>query len=143
MTNFSTALKMFTACSLSEKLRMLEQQEKQSMQMQQQARQEELQAKQQEVEAKAMLEQQKMELDNAMNERDNDTKLTIAMLQQQANQQEEMPETTDSKDALLEKMREFDLKLQLDRDRLAFDKDKADKDRQVKKQQIHSGPSTK
>ena len=143
MVNFSTALKMFTACSLSEKLRMLEQQEKQSMQMQQQARQEELQAKQQEVEAKALLEQQKMELDNAMNERDNDTKLTIAMLQQQANQQEEMPETTDSKDALLEKMREFDLKLQLDRDRLAFDKDKADKDRQVKKQQIHSRPSTK
>jgi hypothetical protein len=35
-------------------------------------------------------------------------------------------------------MREFDLKLQLDRDRLEFDKQKADADRKVKREQIHA-----
>jgi hypothetical protein len=92
---------------------------------------------------KAQLEQQKLELENVLNERDNDTKLTIAMLQVENQTEEEVPENTDAKDALLEKMREFDLKLQLDRDRLEFDKDKAEKDRKLKKEQIHKSNSTK
>ena len=54
---------------------------------------------------KAQLEQQKLELENVLNERDNDTKLTIAMLQVENQTEEEVPENTDAKDALLEKMR--------------------------------------
>lgn len=143
MINFSTALKMFTSCSLAEKMRMIENNERELQQRQQQAQQEQLQVQQQEAQMKAQLEQQKLELENVLNERDNDTKLTIAMLQMENQTEEEVPENTDAKDALLEKMREFDLKLQLDRDRLEFDKDKAEKDRKLKKEQIHKSNSTK
>lgn len=139
MINFSTALKMFASCSLAEKMRMVENNEKEMIQRQQQAQQEQLQAKQQEAQMKAQVEQQKLEMENLLNERDNDTKLTIAIMQAQANQeQENQEEGTQDKEALLEKMREFDLKLQLDRDRLEFDKQKADADRKVKREQIHA-----
>jgi hypothetical protein len=54
---------------------------------------------------------------------------------QAENANQEPVETGESdKEALLEKMREFDLKLQLDRDRLEFDKQKADADRKVKRE---------
>ena len=39
-------------------------------------------------------------------------------------------------------MREFDLKIQLDRDRLEFDKNKANEDRKVKREQINSKTKT-
>ena len=132
MITFSTALKMFASCSLAEKMRMVENNERELQQRQQQQQQEQLQVQQQQLQMQAQTEQQKMQLENTLNERDNDTKLTIAIMQTQQNQ--ELPEDH-SKEELLEKMREFDLKLQLDRDKLAFDKDKADKDRNLKKQQ--------
>lgn len=138
MINFSTALKMFASCSLAEKMRMIENNERELQQRQQQAQQEQLQVKQQQAQMQAQLEQQKLELENTLNERDNDTKLTIAIMQAQANQEQPVEDDSNDKEALLEKMREFDLKLQLDRDRLEFDKQKADADREVKKQQIHS-----
>jgi hypothetical protein len=83
-----------------------------------------------------------MELENALNERDNDTKLTIAIMQSQNNQEQPVEDTSNDREALLEKMREFDLKLQLDRDRLEFDKQKADADRKVKREQIHAHKNT-
>ena len=138
MIGFSTALKMFASCSLAEKMRMVENNEKELQQIKQQAQQEQLQVQQQEAQMRTQLEQQKLELENMLNERDNDTKLTIAMLQAQNNQQQPVEDTSNDKEALLEKMREFDLRLQLDRDRLDFDRQKADADRKVKREQIHS-----
>ena len=140
MITFSTALKMFTSCSLAEKMRMIEDNERELQQRQQQAQQEQLQAQQQEAQLRAEAEQQKLEVENMMNERDNDTKLAIAAMQVSDSESEPANET--DKDALLEKMREFDLKLQLDKDRLAFDKNKADEDRKVKREQIKSRPKT-
>lgn len=134
MITFSAALKMFASCSLAEKMRMVENNERELQQRQQQQQQEQLQVQQQQMQMQAQAEQQKMQLEDTLNERDNDTKLTIAIMQAQQNQDQEIPEDH-SKEDLLEKMREFDLRLQLDRDRLAFDKDKADKDRNLKRQQ--------
>ena len=133
MINFSTALRMFSSCSLAEKMRMLENNEQELQQRQQQQQQAQLQQQQQEAELRAQLEQQKLDLENTLNERDNDTKLTIAVMQ---NAQRDNTDDNTSADDLLEKMREFDLKIALDRDRLEFDKDKADKDRKVKEQQV-------
>ena len=138
MINFSTALKMFASCSLSEKLRMIENNERELQQRQQQAQQEQLQVQQQEAQLKAQTEQQKLEMENLLNERDNDTKLTIAMLQSQLSQEETPSENSGEKEALLEKMREFDLKLKLERDRLNFEIDKASEDRKVKREQINT-----
>ena len=136
LINFSTALKLFSSCSMAEKLRMIEQNEREMQQRQQEAQQQQLQMQQQEAQLKAQQEQAKLELENITNERDNDTKLAIAVMQTGA--QAETPEDEQSEKALLEKMREFDLKLQLDKDRLAFDKDKADADRKVKREQINA-----
>lgn len=136
MVNFSTALKMFTSCSLAEKMRMIENNEREIQQRQEQAQQQQIQVQQQQIQANAELEQQKMQLEDSLNERDNDTKLTIAMLQQ--NQETEIEPNEDNEKALLEKMREFDLRLQLDKDRLEFDRNKAAEDRKVKREQIHS-----
>lgn len=136
MINFSTALKMYTSCSLAEKMRMIEQNEAELKQQAQQAQQAQLQEQQQEAMMRAQQEQAKLELENITNERDNDTKLAIAVMQNSANAEEEYPGREESAEALAEKMREFDLKLQLDKDRLAFDKQKADADRRVKEKQI-------
>lgn len=138
MINFSTALKMFTSCSLAEKMRMVENNEREAQQRAQQQQQVEAQVQQQQAQMNAQLEQQKLELENTLNERDNDTKLTIAIMQAENANQEPMETGESDKEALLEKMREFDLKLQLDRDRLEFDKQKADADRKVKREQIHT-----
>ena len=142
MINFSTALKMFASCSLSEKMRMVESNERQAQQRAQQQQQADMQAQQQQLQMEAQLEQQKLELENTLNERDNDTKLTIAIMQAESNNQEPVDNEESTKEALLEKMREFDLKLQLDRDRLEFDKQKADADRKVKREQIHAHKAT-
>ena len=137
---FSTALKMFTSCSMAEKMRMIEKNEQDLQQRQQQAQQQQLQAQQQEAQLRAQSEQQKLEMENLLNERDNDTKLTIAAMQ--AEKEEDYTPDETNKEALLEKMREFDLKIQLDRDRLEFDKNKANEDRKVKREQIHTKPKT-
>ena len=138
MINFSTALKMFASCSLAEKMRMVENNEREAQQRAWQQQQAEAQAQQQQAQMNAQLEQQKLELENTLNERDNDTKLTIAIMQAENANQEPVETGESDKEALLEKMREFDLKLQLDRDRLEFDKQKADADRKVKREQIHA-----
>lgn len=138
MINFSTALKMFASCSLAEKMRMVENNEREAQQRAQQQQQAEMQVQQQQAQMNAQLEQQKLELENTLNERDNDTKLTIAIMQAENTNQEPVETEESDKEALLEKMREFDLKLQLDRDRLEFDKQKADADRKVKREQIHA-----
>ena len=74
-----------------------------------------------------------------MNQRDNETKILIA--QMQANNQSdgiEEPEfTQEAKANLMEKMRQFDAKLKLDKDRLEFDKAKAKKDQELKEKQIN------
>ena len=140
MVTFSTALKMFTSCSMAEKMRMIEKNEQELQQRQQQAQQQQLQVQQQEAQLRAQTEQQKLEMENLLNERDNDTKLTIAAMQVEK-EEDYTPDET-NKEALLEKMREFDLKIQLDRDRLEFDKNKANEDRKVKREQINSKSKT-
>ena len=137
---FSTALKMFTSCSMAEKMRMIEKNEQDLQQRQQQAQQQQLQAQQQEAQLRAQSEQQKLEMENLLNERDNDTKLTIAAMQ--AEKEEDYTPDEANKEALLEKMREFDLKIQLDRERLEFDKNRANEDRKIKREQIHAKSKT-
>lgn len=144
MISFSTALKMFASCSLAEKMRMVENNERELQQRQQQVQQEQLQQKQQEAQLKAQTEQQKMDLENSMNERDNDTKLTIALLQSNAQQNDDdEPQTTLSKEQLIEKMREFDLTFSLSKEKLAQDKHNAEEDRKLKRAQINSKKAPK
>ena len=83
-----------------------------------------------------------MKLRDELNMRDNETKILIANIQAQAKeyeqqQQQDQASSEEDKANLLEKMREFDARLKLDRDRLNLDKYKAEADISIKKQNLN------
>ena len=103
----------------------------------------EQQLKQAEIQSKAQLEQAKLEQEDKLNQRDNETKLIIAGMQQQNEDGVEEPEySQEAKDKLAESIRQFNEKIKLERDRLAFDKSKANTDAELKREQIHKKTTT-
>lgn len=139
--NFSTIMKLYTSTSLSEKQRLVEKNERELQERQEQAQQQQAQLQQQDIEQKAQIEQAKMQQEDTLNARDNETKVQIALINAQSkadNDGIEEPEfSEESKANLMEKMREFNEKLKLDRDRLEFDKHKARIDADLKEKQIN------
>lgn len=143
--NFSTIMKLYNSSSLAEKQRMVEKNEQMLMERQQQAQQQQLEAQQQQAQMEAQIREQEMQLKDQLNQRDNETKILIATMSANANQSDDgivEPEFSEEARAkLLESMRQFDERLKLDRDRLAFDKDKAKTDAQLKRAQLKNKPS--
>lgn len=137
--SFSTMMKLYSSVSLAEKQRLVEKDERNIQERQSQMQQQQLQAQQQEAEQKLQVEQQKMQQEDLLNQRDNETKILIAQInsqnKQNDNQQPEFSE--EAKANLQEKMRQFDQKLKLEKDRLAFDKSKAKADERLKEKQIN------
>ena len=136
---FSTIMKLYNSSSLAEKQRMVEKNEQEMMQRQQEAQQQQLQAQQQQAQMEAQMKEADMQLRDTMNQRDNETKILIASMNSQ-NQDDGIKEQEFSEEAkanLLEKMTEFDERLKLDRERLAFDKSKARTDAELKRKQIN------
>ena len=146
--NFSTIMKLYSSCSLAEKQRMVERNEMELMQRQQQAQQQQIEAQQQQMQMEAQLRQADMEQKDTLNMRDNETKILIAQIQAASKENEEV-ETQDpvfSEEAqanLKEKIREFDARMKLDRDKFEFDKQKAKVDADLKRQQINKKPTKK
>lgn len=139
--NFSTIMKLYNSSSLAEKQRMVEKNEQELMARQQQAQQEQMQLQQQQLEATAAQKEAEMQLKDQLNQRDNETKILVATISANSAASNsdgiEDPEYSQmAKEKLLEDMRQFDEKLKLDRERLEFDKSKADKDRELKRTQI-------
>lgn len=133
--SFSTIMKLFSSSSLAEKQRLVEKDERNIQERQAQAQQQQAQIQQQEIEQKAQLEQAKMQQENALNQRDNETKILIAQINASNKEEDGVIEPEFSEEAranLLEKMRQFDERLKLDREKLAFDKDKHREDNQLK-----------
>ena len=137
--NFSTMIKLYGSTSLAEKQRMVENDERQITEAQQQAQQQELQQRQ--MEAQTALQQKQMEIEQKeqANIRDNETKILIAQMQANNNDDGVIePEfTEEAKANLQEKIREFDERLKLDKERLSFDKSKAQTDASLKLKQIN------
>jgi hypothetical protein len=145
--SFSTVMKLYNSSSLAEKQRMVERDERNIQERQAQAQQQELEVQQQQEQMRMQLEQAKLELQDQMNQRDNETKLLIANVNaaNTANtddgiQVEEYSQ--EAKDKLKEQMREFDARLNLDRQRLALDKQKAESDASIKRQQLRKKTMT-
>ena len=134
--SFSTIMKLFSSSSLAEKQRLVEKDERSIQERQAQAQQQQLQVQQQEIEQKAQLEQSKMQQEDTLNQRDNETKILIAQINASNKGEEDgimEPEFSEEARAnLLEKMRQFDERLKLDREKLEFDKDKHREDNQLK-----------
>lgn len=143
MISFSTVMKLYNSASLMEKQRLVEKDERDMRERQAQNAQAEQQLKQAEIQSKAQLEQAKLEQEDKLNQRDNETKLIIAGMQQQNEDGIEEPEySQEAKDKLAESIRQFNEKMKLERDRLAFDKSKANTDAELKREQIHKKTTT-
>lgn len=137
--SFSTIMKLFSSSSLAEKQRLVEKDERSIQERQAQAQQQQLQIQQQEIEARNQLEQAKMQQEDTLNQRDNETKVLITQMQLASKEDDDIQEpeySQEAKDKLLESIRQFDKRLKLDRDRLEFDKSKADTEARLKEKQI-------
>lgn len=139
--SFSTIMKLYDSCSMAEKQRIVEKNEQDMMQRQQEAQQQQLQQQQQQAEMAAQQKEAEMQLQDQINQRDNETKVLIANINASSKQQddgiEEQPFSEEAKANLLEKMRQFDETMKFNREKLAFDKQKANTDARLKEKQIN------
>lgn len=132
--SFSTIMKLFSSSSLAEKQRLVEKDERSIQERQAQAQQQQMQIQQQELEQRTQMEQAKMQQEDMLNQRDNETKILIAQINADNTQEEIEPEySEEAKANLLEKIRQFDQKLALDKERLQFDKEKHKDDVELKR----------
>ena len=137
--SFSTLLKLYSSASLSEKQRLIETNEKELMERQQQAQQQQLEQQQQIAQMQMQQKQAEMQMQDNLNARDNETRVLIANINAASKENsivEEPEYSPEARDKLLESMRQFDAKLQLERDRLDFDRQKANTDASIKREQI-------
>ena len=145
--NFSTIMKLYNSCSMAEKQRLVERNEQEMIQRQQKAQQQQAQMEQQKIEAAAQAKEQEMQLKDTMNQRDNETKILIANISANSNQEsddgvQEQPFSEEARANLMEKMREFDAKLKLDREKLNLDREKAKTDAELKRKALNKKPQT-
>lgn len=145
--SFSTIMKLYNSCSLAEKQRIIEKNEREMIQRQEQAQQQQMQMQQEQVQAQ--LQQKQMELEHAdqINIRDNETRILIANIQ--ASNKAESIEPVYSEEAkanLMEKIREFDAKIKLDEKKFELEKHKTSEDIRLREKQINkmnNKPNTK
>ena len=143
---FSTIMKLYGSCSLAEKQRMVETNEKRIQEQQQQQQQQQMEIQQMQIQQQAATEQARMEQEYKMNSENNETKILIAEINSQAEADrlalmnkdyaEEDVYTQKDKAELAEKIREFDMRLKFDREKLAYEKTKTKKDQALKSKQI-------
>ena len=139
--SFSTIMKLYSSSSLAEKQRLVERDEQaiqeRNSRMQQQQLESQQQVAQMEIEQKQSELQQK---ENA-NIRDNEVKLMIAQIQSENKENDDITENEFSEEAkanLAEKIREFNERLKLDRDKLALDKRKHQEELSIKRQSLNN-----
>ena len=143
---FSTIMKLYGSCSLAEKQRMVEANEKRLKEQQQQQQQQQMEIQQMQIQQQAATEQARMEQEYKIHSEDNETKILIAEINSQAESDrlalmnkdyaEEDVYTQKDKAELAEQIREFDLRLKLDREKLAHEKSKDKKEQALKSKQI-------
>lgn len=139
--NFSTIMKLYNSCSMAEKQRLVERNEQEMIQRQQEAQQQQAQLQQQQMEAEAQSKEQEMQLKDMMNQRDNETKILVAEINARAkvdSANDGIDEPNGRSEDLLEKARQFDQKIQLDKQRLSFEQKKAAADYDLKKRALNN-----
>lgn len=142
LLDFSTIMNLYSSSSIAEKQRMVESSEKKIQERNAQAQQQQLQVQQQEAQMKQQIEMAKMEHEAALNTENNETKIIVATISAQSKQLPENdgieePMSEEAREKLKEQIRQFDARLALDRERLQFDKDKAQTDAKLKEKQIN------
>ena len=135
MISFSAYLKLKSSGSMSEKIKMIEQSENEMRQIQQQQQQAQLQQQQAQAEAQLQMKQAELQQNDAINQRDNETKILVANIQAASKRDADgdglVNEGEDTQD-LSEKIREFDTKMKLERDKFEYQKQKDKRDNDTK-----------
>jgi hypothetical protein len=141
--SFSTIMKLYGSSSIIEKQRFVENDERKIQERQAQQAQMEQEAQQTKLQQEAALEQAKLEQEDRLNQRDNETKIIVAQIGHTGDDGIQEPEySQEAKDKLAEQIREFNARLALDRDKLMFDKHKADIDADLKRQALRKKSTT-
>ena len=146
--SFSTVMKLYNSTSLAEKQRLVEIDERKIQERNAQMQEQQAQIQQQEIQARQEAELRKLELEDLLNQRDNETKILVAQMNLAARNFEnsedgiEEPMSEEAREKLKEQIKQFDARLALDKERLAFDKEKAKTDARLKEKQINK-PKTK
>ena len=131
---------------------MVEANEKRLQEQQQQQQQQQIEIQQMQIQQQATTEQARMEQEYKINSENNETKILIAEINSQAESDrlalmnkdyaEEDVYTQKDKAELAEKIREFDMRLKFDREKLAYEKTKTNKDQALKSKQINKTSKT-
>lgn len=141
--SFSTIMKLYGSSSIVEKQRLVENDEKKIQERAAQQAQAEQEAKQQEMEAQMQMQQTKLEQEDRLNQRDNETKILVANISHSVDDGIQEPEySQEAKDKLAEQIREFDARIALDKERLNFDKHRANTDAEIKRQALKNRSTT-
>ena len=134
-------MRLYNSTSRAEKQAAIEDDEQAMYQRRAEAQQQQLQSQQQIAQMEQQTKQQQIEHEAAMNTENNETKILVAEIQAQARIQDDENGNgamTDAERANLdEKKRQFDATLSLNKERLDFDKKTAEKNVQLKQQQIN------
>ena len=150
--DFSTIMKLYSSSSIAEKQRMVEANEKKLQERQAQQQQQQMQMQQQQAQMEQQTAMAQMEHEAALNTENNETKIIVANINAQARMYDEAdvvndgieePMSEEAREKLKEQIRQFDARLALDKERLAFDKHKADVDAKLKEKQINKKPAKK
>ena len=146
LLSFSTLMRIYSSCSISEKVRLIERDEQKRQQQAEQTQQQQLQAQQQIAQMQQKEKQAELQLEDAINQRDNETKIVVATISAQSRQNGAddgivEPDESERRN-LQEKIRQFDERLKLDRERLEFDKSKSREELRLKEKQINKPNKT-
>nr|DAR02332.1 MAG TPA: portal protein [Crassvirales sp.] len=138
--NFSTIMKLYSSASLAEKQRMVEINENQMIERQQQQAKIEQQLQQQQLEMQSKQAEAQRQQEDELNKRDNETKILVAEINAQSKQQDDgiiEPEDSKAKEELLEKIRQFNENLKLNRDKLNLERQKHEDDVKLKEKALN------
>lgn len=120
--SFSTIMKLYNSSSLAEKQRIVERDEQAIQERNSQIQKQQFESQERIIQMNNELKESELLKKEQANIRDNETKLTIAYINSN-NQEDNSEETFSEKDKalLMEKIREFDEKIKLDREKLNHD----------------------
>lgn len=144
--SFSTIMKLYSSTSLAEKQRYVENDERAIQEKQSQAQQQQLQVEQQVAQMNNQQKQIELQQREQANIRDNETRIIIAQIQANNKSSDDIKDQEFSEEAkanLMEKIREFDAKLALDKERLNITKEKVRADASIKKRQLNMKSNNK
>ena len=138
--SFSTMIKMYKSNSIAEKARILEIDEDNLRQIQQQNQQEAIKAQQEQAQMNMQMKQAELQQKDELNQRDNETKVLIANIQASSSNNTPVVDKSMSeseRENLDEKIREFNEKLSLEKERLDFEKSAHSDDMSIKNKQLN------